>query len=95
MKFGGSKCAYMVIERGEIFKPVEPIVMNDVTKNPLKTDECYKYLGQDENNLYVDPINKDYKRVTKEYTKRMKKIWTSELSAYNKHIAHSAFAVPS
>ena len=24
----------------------------------------------------------------------MKKIWTSELSAYNKHIAHNAFAVP-
>ena len=35
--------------------------------------------------------NKD--RVTKKYTKRMKKIWTSELSAYNKHNAHNAFAV--
>ena len=66
--------------------------MNDVTTNPMKTDECYKYLGQDENISYVGPINKD--RVTKVYTKRMKKIWTSELSAYNKHIAHNAFAVP-
>ena len=24
----------------------------------------------------------------------MKKIWTSELSAYNKHIAHNTFTVP-
>ena len=92
MKFGESKCTYMVIERGEIIEQVKPIVMNDVTINPMKTDECYKYLGQDENISYVGPINKD--RVTKVYTKRMKKIWTSELSAYNKHIAHNAFAVP-
>ena len=63
--------------------------MNDATINPMKTDECYKHLGQDENISYVGPINKD--RVTKEHTKRRKKIWTSELSAYNKH---NAFAVP-
>ena len=30
----------------------------------------------------------------KEYTKRMKNIWSSKLSAYNKHIAHNAFAAP-
>ena len=82
----------MVIERGEIIEQVEPIVMNEETINPMKTDRCYKYLVQDENNSYVHPINKD--RVTKEYTKRMKKIWTCELSAYNKHFAHNAFAVP-
>ena len=58
----------------------------------MKTNECCKYLGQNENILYVGPINKD--RLTKEYTKRMEKIWTSELSAYNKHTAHNAFAVP-
>ena len=40
--------------------------------------------------MYVGPINKD--RVTKVYTKRMKKIWTSNLSAYSKYIAHNAFA---
>ena len=50
------------------------------------------YLGQDENISYVGPINKD--RVKKEYTKRINKIWTSELSVYNKHIAaHNAFSV--
>ena len=92
MKFGESKCAHMVIKRGEVIEQVEPIVMNGVTIKPMKTNECYKYLALDENISYVSPVNKD--RVTKEYTKRKKKIWTSELSAYNKHIAHNAFAVP-
>ena len=59
--------------------------------NYKANDGCYKYLGQDENISYVGPINKD--RVTKMHTKRMKKIWTSELSAYNKNIAYNAFAV--
>ena len=85
------KCAYMVIERGKIIEQVEPIVMNDVATNQMKTDECYKCSGQDQNTSYVAPINKD--RFNKEYTKRMKKIWTSVLSAYKKHIADNAFAV--
>ena len=34
----------MVIERGKIVEQVEPTVMNDITINPMKTDECYKYL---------------------------------------------------
>ena len=71
MKFGESKCTYMVIERGEIIEQVKPIVMNDVTINPMKTDECYKYLGEDQNISYVGPINKD--RVTKRYTKKNEK----------------------
>ena len=66
--------------------------MNNVTINPMKTDECCKYLGQDENISNVGPINKD--RIVKKYTKRIKKIWTSELSAYNKYIAHNKFVVP-
>ena len=44
MKLGESKCAYMVIEKGEIIEHVGPIVMNDVIVNPMKTGECYKYL---------------------------------------------------
>ena len=87
MKFGESKCAYMVIERGEINEQVEPIVMNNVTVKPMKTDECRKYLGQDENISNVGPTNKD--RIVKKYAKRIKKIWTSELFAYNKYIAHN------
>ena len=32
--------------------------------------------------------------MTNEYYKRVKKIWKNELAAYNKHVAHNAFAVP-
>ena len=49
----------MVIKRGEIIEQVEPIVMNDVTVNPMKTDERYIYLGREKNISYVGPINKD------------------------------------
>ena len=48
--------------------------MNDITVNQMKTNECQKYLGQDEN-------------IYKEYTKSMEKILASELSAYNVHSA--------
>ena len=58
----------------------------------MKVDELYKYLGLDENISYVGSINKE--RVKSEYFKRVKKIWESELSDYNKHIGHTAFAVP-
>ena len=34
MKFGDSKCAYMVIKRGEVIEQVKPVVMNDVTIKP-------------------------------------------------------------
>ena len=37
-------------------------------------------------------MNKE--RVTTEYKKRVRKIWSSELSAYNKHLAHNTFALP-
>ena len=92
MTFGESKCAYQIIERGKLQSPTENIVMNGVTIRPLDEGECYKYLGQDENISLDGPINKE--KVTKEYIHRVKKIWSSELSGYNKFIAHNAFAVP-
>ena len=92
MKFGQSKCSYMVDEKGKITAGIDPITINNVTINPMREGDSYKYLGQDENLGYVGPVNK--KRVTNEYYKRFKKIWKSKLSAYNKHVAHNAFAVP-
>ena len=52
----------------------------------------YKYLGQDENISYVGKVNKE--NVIKEYLTRAKKIWKSNLSAFNKSIVHNMFAVP-
>ena len=92
MIFGESKCAFLAIDKGKIVESHEVIVMNGVTIKPLKDGDSYKYLGQDENIGYVGPLNKA--RVTAEYKKRVRKIWSSELSAYNKHIAHNVFALP-
>ena len=65
--------------------------MNNVQINPVKERDSYKYLGQDKNLGYVGPINKE--RVTNQYYKRVKKIWKSEVSAYNKNVTHNAFPV--
>ena len=92
MKFGESKCSFMEVERGKVITSTEPIIINNVTIKPMKVGDSYKYLGQDENLGYNGPVNKE--RVCNEYYKRVKKIWKSELSAYNKHIAHNAFAIP-
>ena len=91
MKFGESECAYQAIDKGKIIESKGPIIINNVTIKPMKVDESYKYLGLDENISYVSLINKE--RVKSEHFKRVKKIWKSELSGYNKHIAHNAFAV--
>ena len=58
----------------------------------MKEGDLYKDLWLDENLGYFGPLNK--KGVTNEYFKRVKRIWKSELSAYNKLVAHNAFAVP-
>ena len=41
---------------------------------------------------YNDPINR--KRVIKEYINRIRKIWNSELSDFNKAVPHNTSAVP-
>ena len=92
MKFGESKCAYMSIDRGKLTNNDQPIVINNVTIKPLSNGESYRYLGQDENLSHDGPVNEE--RVTKEYYRRVRKIWSSHLSAYNKTVAHNAFAVP-
>ena len=58
----------------------------------LQDTDSYKYLGADEGVAYRGTLNKD--RVVKEYIKRIRKIWKSELSARNKVIAHNSIAVP-
>ena len=91
MDFGTNKCVYLKIVKGMIVSDGEPLVMNNLTIKPVKEGDTYKYLGIDENISYHGPINKE--RVSKEYFTRTRKIWSSDLSAYNKVIAHYAFAV--
>ena len=92
MDFGTDKCAYPKIEKGTIISDAELLVMKSLTIKTVKDGDTYKCLGIDENISYHRPINKE--RVSKEYFTLTKKIWPSELSAYNKVIAHNAFAVP-
>ena len=92
MKFGQDKCAYIKIEKGKN-TTTAPIEINDLTTKPIREGKSYGYLGQDENIAQEGTINKE--RVSKEYlSPRVKKIWSSELSASNKTIAHNAFATP-
>ena len=83
---------FLAIDKRKVVESHEVIVINGVAIKPLKDGDSYKYLGQDENIGYVGPLNKA--RVTAEYKKRVRKIWSSELSAYNKHIPHNVFALP-
>ena len=92
MVFGESKCAFLANDKGKIAESHVMIVMNRVTMKPLKDGDSYKFLGQDENSGYVEPLNKA--RVTAEYKKRVQKIWSSELCPYNNHIAHNVFELP-
>ena len=79
MKFGESKCAYLKIEKGLIKQLAQNLEINVFCNKPIKDGEWYKYLGQDENLGYIGSLNKE--RVTTEYKKRVRKIWSSELSA--------------
>ena len=58
----------------------------------LQEEELYTYLGQDEAVGYDGILDKE--KVTKEYKRRVWKIWTSELYSGNKVTAHNTFAVP-
>ena len=66
------------------------ISINDLTIKPIEEGDNYKYLGTDENISYNDPINKE--RVTKEYINRIRTTWNSQLSDFDKAVAHNAFA---
>ena len=57
----------------------------------MKVGDYYKYLSVDENIEFVGPIKKD--RILKEYTNRVRKIGSSELSDCNKVTTYNCFAV--
>ena len=80
------------MERGKEMQNVKPISINGLTIKPIEEGDNYKYLGIDETISYNGPINKE--RVTKKYINRIRKIWNSQLSDFNKAVAHNVFAVP-
>ena len=69
----------------------EPLCMNGLAiKEVAEGDHC-TYLGIDESVGIDVPLNKE--RVTKEYRRKVKKVWNSELNGCNKVIAYNTFAV--
>ena len=66
--------------------------MNNLNIKPTVCGDDYQYFGTDENIAYRGPINKTH--VLKEYLNCTCKIWKSELSDYNKMLAHNTFALP-
>ena len=92
MQLRSDKCAYLHIERGNQKSLGKFLTLDETKLAELTEDECNKYLGQDENIGYNDVLNKE--RVIKEYMKRIRKIWSSELYSNNKVIAHNTFAIP-
>ena len=83
---------HLNIERGNQKSLGKFLTLDETKLAELTEDECNKYLGQDENIGYNDVLNKE--RVIKEYMKRIRKIWSSELYSNNKIIDHNTFAIP-
>ena len=92
MTFGDDKYAYQQIQNGKLLQCTKNLDINQLSIKPMKEGDTYKYIGIDENISYIGPINKY--RITREYYHRIKKIWNSQLSSFNKIIAHNTFAVP-
>ena len=88
MVFGELKCAYEIIESGKLKSSEENLVMNGLCIRPLK-EVVLKIFGSEENLSSNGPINKE--RVKKEYNGIVRKLWSSELSAYNKSNAQNKF----
>ena len=92
MTFGEYKCAYQQIRNGKRLQCTKNLNINQLSIKPMKEEDTCKYLGINENISYIGLINKH--RITKEYYHRIKKLWNSQLSSFNKIIAHNTFAVP-
>ena len=73
MEFGTDKCAYLYIENGKRKTLDDTIDTNGLHLEELEECDTYKYLGHDEAVGFASPLNKE--KVTKEYYRRVRKIW--------------------
>ena len=58
LKFGVSKCAHQVIERGKCKAQNEDLDVNGLQIQEIQEGDCYKYLGIDESISIDGPLNK-------------------------------------
>ena len=92
MTFGLAKCAHINIERGKRKSLGKKIDINGIEISELEEGDMYKYLGVDEDNGFDGPLNKE--KIKKEFLRRTRKIWESELYSRNKVTAYNTFALP-
>ena len=83
---------YIYVEKGNRKPLGNSIEINGVKIQEIEEESTYKYLGMEESISYNNKMNKD--NILKEYKRRLRRIWASELNAYNKVIATNMFAVP-
>ena len=83
-------CIYIVqgIQKSQGTK----LSINGTDIEELDSGETYTCLGQDEDMGFKGELNKQ--RVTKEYLRRVRQIWNSELYSRNKVLAHNIFTIP-
>ena len=83
--------AFQIIERGKRKNHDNTLRINGLSIKEVEEGDTYRYLGIEEAIGIADTLNKE--KVLKEFKRRTKTIWTSELNAKNKIIAHDTFAV--
>ena len=87
-----SELIYKQKKERKVIQNLKPISISSLTIKPIEEGDNYKYLGIDENISYNVPVNKE--RVTKQYINGIRKIWNSQISDFNKAVAHNIFVVP-
>ncbi len=93
MNFGLNKCAKVTIKGGKVCEN-SSIASKDLSSEirSLGYNAAYKYLGIYESDCVQHKMMKDV--VSKEYTRRVRKVLESELTGKNKFIAIGSLAQP-
>ena len=68
-----------------------PLYMNNLIIQTVANCDTWKYLGQDEDIMYLGEVNKE--KLQKELYVSCRKVLSSEISAYNKVTAHNIFVI--
>ena len=92
IKLGLDKCACIYIERRKGKSLGTKLTTIKIDIREPESEETYKYHRQDEDIGFKGELNKQ--QVMKEYLKRVRKIWYSELYSQNKVGAHNIFVIP-
>jgi hypothetical protein len=92
MTFGIEKCAKVTIKRGKQLMSNNIKLSEDMTIQDLDQEANYKYLGVEEASGISH--NKMKEKIRREFYRRTRKIFKSELNSRNKILAVNSLAVP-